>query len=220
MAIDPRSLMPGRRCQGCGGVLPTRTWRQRDSAGRLVCPSCAGTNQPTWAALESEEVAQVRQPTAENRRAVLAHESDEDALIRHCPWCASGQVIGTSDGSVECGYCHRAFTVRIQPAYPAAPMTDPATGLPMPGHDPSLDAPQPPGVPGGGPPDPAVPPGTATDPAVDPAAPAPPSAGPPDTLRTRDGAGLPVASYLRHLALTHGADPAGVLAAIAVEDGL
>lgn len=103
----------------------------------------------------SDTLAPARHRHAALRR--TAHESEDDSLIMHCPWDGSGQVIGSSDGSISCGFCARTFTVRLQPAYPAAPITDPATGEPLESNDPSLSAPAPP-LPDAPPPAPAAPP--------------------------------------------------------------
>ncbi len=53
----------------------------------------------------------------------VAHESSDDLDPMHCPWCGSGQITGLSDGSIECGYCQRVFTVRLQPAFPGMPQS-------------------------------------------------------------------------------------------------
>jgi len=75
----------------------------------------------------------------------LAHESPDDTVAAHCCFCGSGQLVGLSDGSIECGYCQRVFTVRIQPTFAAMPQT--TTGLPP---DPGVMAPPgPPGAPAG-----------------------------------------------------------------------
>lgn len=55
----------------------------------------------------------------------LAHESDDDAVTAHCPWCGSGNLIGQSDGSIHCEYCQRSYTVRLQPTFSAMP-SDPS----------------------------------------------------------------------------------------------
>ena len=62
-----------------------------------------------------------------------------DGLINtmNCPFCGSGAVVGGSDGSVSCDYCHSVFTVQVQPAHPNMPQT--INGQPMP----------PPGMPAG-----------------------------------------------------------------------
>lgn len=67
-----------------------------------------------------------------------AHDSDDETVILHCPQCGSGQVVGGSDGSVNCEYCHRTWSIRLQPAYPAMPQTDPVTGQPIDVQDPNI----------------------------------------------------------------------------------
>lgn len=59
----------------------------------------------------------------------VAHDSGDPEVVFHCPFCGSGQVIARSDGTIECGFCKAAFTVQVQPRYPAFPQT--INGVPM-----------------------------------------------------------------------------------------
>jgi hypothetical protein len=59
----------------------------------------------------------------------IAHDSGDGETIYHCPFCGSGQVIARSDGTVECEFCHTAFTVQVQPEMPAFPQT--INGMPV-----------------------------------------------------------------------------------------
>jgi hypothetical protein len=72
----------------------------------------------------------------------IAHDSGDSETIFHCPFCGSGAVIGRSDGTTECEFCHTHFTVQVQPAHPAMPQTIngqpvPAPGMPGGPHQPS-----------------------------------------------------------------------------------
>ena len=67
--------------------------------------------------------------TAEIRR--TAHDSGDGATVRHCPFCGGGQVVGRSDGTIECEFDGTAFTVQVQPIYSGFPQTD-ANGMPIP----------------------------------------------------------------------------------------
>lgn len=151
------------------------------------------------------------------RITMLAHDSGDGETIFHCPFCGSGQVLARSDGTVDCEFCHTAFTVQVQPEMPAFPQT--INGMPF----------QIPGMPAGGenamvdPASPAAQANAAPDqppPGVDPASgegDGPPEGdpssddtaegGPPDFLknsyRTERGTRLSAQSYMRHLALTH-----------------
>jgi len=51
----------------------------------------------------------------------------------NCPFCGSGQVVGRSDGTVECDFCGTCFTVQVQPEHMGMPQT--INGIPyqMPG---------------------------------------------------------------------------------------
>jgi len=66
---------------------------------------------------------------------VLAHDSGDNAIINHCPFCGSGAVVGKGTGTVGCDFCHTNFTVQVQPSHPFMPQTVdgqpvPAAGLP------------------------------------------------------------------------------------------
>lgn len=73
-----------------------------------------------------------RQASASGIRHV-AHDSGDGATIFHCPFCGSGQVIGGSDGTVECEFCHTRFTVQVQPNMPSMPQTVDGQPFPIPG---------------------------------------------------------------------------------------
>jgi hypothetical protein len=78
-------------------------------------------------------------PVARIAGRVVAHDSGDGETIYHCPFCGGGQVVGRSDGTVECGYCKANFTVQVQPQRPGTPQT--IDGQPY-------DIPEMPGVPG------------------------------------------------------------------------
>jgi len=63
----------------------------------------------------------------------LAHDSGDGTTIMHCPFCGGGQVIGRSDGTVECEFCGTAFTVQVQPVYSGFPQTVNGMPFPIPG---------------------------------------------------------------------------------------
>jgi GNAT superfamily N-acetyltransferase len=153
-----------------------------------------------------------------------AHDSGDGQRIFHCPFCGAGQVIARSDGTVECEFCHTAFTVQVQPQFSSFPQTDPVTGQPImiPGMPGQIDAPGTlPGAPGG------LPPGAEDDGSGNPfddgsgAESGPPGAdegddsgddNKPDFLkgssfRTAAGDMLTEEAYARHLALRFSADP-------------
>lgn len=75
----------------------------------------------------------------------LAHDSGDGQTVYHCPFCGGGNVIGRSDGTIECGFCNTHFTVQVQPEFAGMPQTidgqpydipgmpggvDPNTGMP------------------------------------------------------------------------------------------
>lgn len=53
----------------------------------------------------------------------VAHDMGDGGVVNHCPFCGSGAVVGGSDGSVECGFCHTVFSVQVQPSNPSMPQT-------------------------------------------------------------------------------------------------
>lgn len=123
----------------------------------------------------------------------------------HCPnccFCGSGQVIARSDGTVECEFCHSAFTVQVQPEFPAFPQTIDGVPVDVPGMPSNTQGapPLPPGAEGDG----DVPP-DGEEPADDEAEGADDDGGKPAFLkgsfRTATGAVLDGENYLRHLAI-------------------
>lgn len=75
---------------------------------------------------------------------IEAHDSGDGETIYHCPFCGGGQVIGRGDGTTSCEFCHKSFTVQVQPEIAAMPQT--INGQPqqmpgMPGGPPSPSAP-------------------------------------------------------------------------------
>jgi hypothetical protein len=60
----------------------------------------------------------------------VAHDPGDPMMISHCPLCGSGQVVGLSDGSVQCEFCGATFLVRIQPAFPGMPQSPMGPGAP------------------------------------------------------------------------------------------
>lgn len=66
----------------------------------------------------------------------MAHDSGNPEVIFHCPFCGSGRVIARSDGTVSCGFCLTAFTVQVQPRYPAFPQTIDGVPMQVPGMGP------------------------------------------------------------------------------------
>jgi hypothetical protein len=156
LAPPPSARQTNRRCQSCGGAMPARQSRQRDEKGNLVCDSCKANPQPSWttthASLSVVDQAEMVRREAEAltslvrvRRAkqagrqVLGHDSGDSATIHHCPFCGSGAVIGSPDGTATCDFCHTPFTVQVQPSHPFMPQTidgEPVTPPGMPGGTP------------------------------------------------------------------------------------
>jgi hypothetical protein len=60
----------------------------------------------------------------------LAHDPGDPLITSHCPFCGSGQVIGRSDGTIECDFCGQNYIVRVQPAFPGMPQAPAGPGAP------------------------------------------------------------------------------------------
>lgn len=52
------------------------------------------------------------------------HIYSDESVVGHCVFCGSGDVVGRSDGSVECQLCHRSFVAMEQPIHMAQPAPD------------------------------------------------------------------------------------------------
>lgn len=136
-----------RKCESCGDRVPPGTPR-RSVASKLVCGGCFNrlsaqalyegarheADEPAaevFAAFERGEKHLTQRPdwrqqAMQERTAALikkAHDSGNQVDIYHCPFCGSGQVVGRSDRTVECTFCHAVFTVQVQPMYSGVPQT-------------------------------------------------------------------------------------------------
>lgn len=138
----------------------------------------------------------------------------EDWLhTKQCPFCGGGSLVGRSDGTAECGFCHTSFTVQVQPERSAVPQT--INGVPY--DDPNL-----PGQPGSpAPTEQPVVPGAETplapDEQTDNAIFASRKRAVPGYYLTVDGVALDERSFLRHLAITHADNKVAVIAAVRAE---
>lgn len=69
----------------------------------------------------------------------FAPDQKSDLIVRVCPFCGSGHLIGRSDGSIECGYDNNVFTVTVMPSHPFQPLVNPdGSPFSMP-QDPNAD---------------------------------------------------------------------------------
>ncbi len=164
----------------------------------------------------------------------VAHDSGDGADINHCPFCGSGSVIGGHSGTVECEFCHRFFTVQVQPEFRGMPQTidgQPYNVPGMPGQGPDAGAAgqeradqagdaltgEDPDAPGSEATDPAAGPPEAAKPAEEKAAKPNPFAAK-ALLVTKEGVALPGEAYLQHLALSFADDREAVLAQVKAEN--
>lgn len=54
----------------------------------------------------------------------FAPDRESDKVVRVCPFCGSGQIVGQSDGSIECGHEGVVFLVEVLPKHPFQPLVD------------------------------------------------------------------------------------------------
>ena len=137
---------------------------------------------------------------------VVAHDSGDGETIYHCPFCGAGAILGKSNGTAECQFCHTAFTVQVQPARSSVPQTidgQPHIHPDLPGTAPGQES-------GQMPEDPAAQTAETTTPVEDPADEAKVYAS--RHFIAADGMAMPEQQYLKHLAITHADNPAGLLA--------
>jgi DNA-directed RNA polymerase subunit RPC12/RpoP len=73
--------------------------------------------------------------------AKVAHDSGDGMTVYHCPFCGSGQVLARSDRTIECEFCHTAFTVQVQPEFSAFPQTVDGAPMEVPGMPGQIDGP-------------------------------------------------------------------------------
>lgn len=141
----------------------------------------------------------------------LAHDSGDSQTVFHCPFCGSGQVIARSDGTTECEFCHSAFTVQVQPEFPAFPQTIDGVPVNVPGMPSNTEA----GAPLPGTDDESDMPPGADGEQEDEGNPAEGEDNEPAFLkggfRTATGVMLNADSYLRHLAIACSPHPATTL---------
>jgi len=72
----------------------------------------------------------IAQPGIDSGIVKLAHDPGDPLITSHCPFCGSGQVIGRSDGTIECEFCGQNYIVRVQPAFPGSPQMPGEGGAP------------------------------------------------------------------------------------------
>lgn len=115
-ASVPKTAQQPDVCRNCGDAIK---WDSASMTWRSENPEPCTSPEGHWP---------FRPATG---RRVVAHDSGDTEKVFHCPFCGGGQVIGRSDGTIECGYCKAAFTVQVQPMHSGMPQTDPATGQPI-----------------------------------------------------------------------------------------
>jgi hypothetical protein len=59
----------------------------------------------------------------------VAHDPGDMQVTSHCPFCGSGQVIGRSDGNIECEFCGMTYLVRVQPMFTGMPQQPAGPGF-------------------------------------------------------------------------------------------
>lgn len=64
-------------------------------------------------------------PAAATPPGLQPEDRQSDAVVRVCPFCGSGSIVGNADGSIECGYDGIVFTIEVQPRYLGQPLVNP-----------------------------------------------------------------------------------------------
>lgn len=139
----------------------------------------------------------------------LAHDSGDGKTIYHCPFCGGGQVVGGSDGTTECQFCHTHFSVQVQPQFSGMPQTIDGQPVEIPGMPGSVDEAEPEGLPGQEP----VQPGQTAPEGVEAPAPVP------DQFLNAQGVVLDRDRFMKHLAIHFADDREAVLAQVRATRG-
>jgi len=128
-----------RVCEGCGNKAFAFRPRKRIK-GKLLCDACvAGRPGRPTAQASRHGISTGTSSNVFYTNIHVAHDSGDGATINHCFNCGSGNVVGRSDGTAECLYCHQHFTVQIQPEFPAMPQTVDGEPIEIPGMPGSQD---------------------------------------------------------------------------------
>lgn len=238
MTMDRYSKSKGlpktQKCEYCDGRATKRLlWAE----GMAYIPTCDAHESKARHRIEVTNKDEVASVKSIPKAAVLTkegHDSGDGMTVFHCPFCGSGQVLARSDRTIECQFCHTAFTVQVQPVYPNFPQTidgQPMQVPGMPGQVDPMGGGMPPGgdVPPGGDEEPGdspfgsddlddsgVPPTDEADADADDESDSGDSSGheketgnpfAKKTYRTAKGHLLSEADYLRHVAITTSPDP-------------
>ena len=110
MAATVASITPrGRNCEGCGVKMGHQRRKRDKETGKYLCEGCQN--------------GRPGRPRNGAYIARTAHMSQDPAVVFHCYSCGSGQVIGRSDGIVQCDFCGACFIVIVQPQFPSSPQS-------------------------------------------------------------------------------------------------
>ena len=52
-----------------------------------------------------------------------AHGFSQQDVVMHCAFCGSGNIVGRSDGTIECSFCEAVFQVSVEPQFAGMPQT-------------------------------------------------------------------------------------------------
>ena len=130
-----------RVCDRCGTKQAPYHPRTRVD-GEMLCDACVkappgvkgggvitGSRKALGSTREVSDLLPFFQGAPMTDIQVVAHDSGDGQTIYHCPFCGSGQVLARSDRTIECEFCHTAFTVQVQPEFSSFPQT--VNGMPM-----------------------------------------------------------------------------------------
>lgn len=244
MVSKAAALPKTQKCEYCDDRATKRLLWAEGIAYIPTCDAHESDGRHRIEVTNKDEVVGVKPIEGTAKAAVLTkegHDSGDGMTVFHCPFCGSGQVLARSDRTIECQFCHTAFTVQVQPVYPNFPQAidgqpmdvpgmpgqvggDPMGGGMPPGADPMADGEEDGSAPFGADDvgDDGVPPTDEADADADDESDSGDSSGHGDnpfakkTYRTARGAVLTETEYLHHIAIVTSPDPLATAAAIKI----
>jgi hypothetical protein len=129
-----RRAMNGKKvCEGCASGRPGRPLSQgsRRMAAPFPPPRPGGPPRPSGgppgAPGPGGPPGAPPEPPGGGPAGIgsFAPDRESDKVVRVCPFCGSGNLVGQSDGSIKCGHEDISFLVEILPRHPFQPLVDP-----------------------------------------------------------------------------------------------
>jgi hypothetical protein len=135
-AKKSKGLPKTQKCKYCDDQATKRLLWAEGMGYIPVCDAHEGDGRHQIEVTNKDEVVGVKPIEGTPKAAMLTkegHDSGDGMTIFHCPFCGSGQVIARSDRTIECSFCHIAFTVQVQPVFAQFPQTIDGQPVQVPG---------------------------------------------------------------------------------------